>query len=72
MYRYIETALRCADDARGATNAPVIEEHVGRPDEVGRQSDALHSAVLTGVPPQLVVVPFLHANTRYIVLAKKT
>ena len=41
--------------------APVVEDDVWSPDACGRNSDTRHSVVLTGVPRQLVVTPFLYA-----------
>ena len=38
---------------------PVVEEHVGLPDAVGRNAHVLDVAVVARVPAQVVVRPFL-------------
>jgi len=39
---------------------PVVHEHVGFPQLVGRDSEVLDPAILRLVPAQIVVVPLLH------------
>ena len=47
-----------------SSSAPVVENDVWSPDECGRNSDTRYSIVLTGVPCQLVVTPFLRTSVR--------
>lgn len=42
---------------------PVVHEHVGLPQFVGRDPQVLDSAILGLVPAQIVVVPLLHCDT---------
>ena len=40
----------------------VVQDDVRQPDDLGGDVDLPHAAVLAGVPPQLVVVPFLRQD----------
>lgn len=55
----IRLSINCIDGAVVPGHAPVVEDDIRQPDFPARDPHHLQSVIISGVPRQLLVFPFL-------------